>query len=129
MYFPAGIVTDQPETVLAAELLREQLLRVAREELPHSIAVSVEYLDDVDGASRGDDEAPAVLRLGAVIRVERESQKGIVIGKGGAVLKEAATNARHELEALLGTRVYLETRVRVDKDWQRRPGALDRLGF
>jgi GTP-binding protein Era len=124
MYFPDGEVTDQPETFLAAELVREQLLQVAREELPHSIAVEVEPLDE--------DEEPVPggpLRLLAVIRVERESQKGIVIGKGGAVLKEAGTNARHELEALLGVPVYLETRVKVDPDWQRRPKALDRLGF
>jgi GTP-binding protein Era len=124
MYFPDGEVTDQPETFLAAELVREQLLKVAREELPHSIAVVVEPLDEDEEPEPG-----ATLRLLAVIRVERESQKGIVIGKGGAVLKEAGTNARHELEALLGVPVYLETRVKVDPDWQRRPKALDRLGF
>jgi GTP-binding protein Era len=123
MYFPEGVVSDQPEMFLAAELVREQLLRVARDELPHSIAVTVEPLDD--DAVPDDD----LLRLAVTIRVERESQKGIVIGKGGAVLKEAATNARRELEALLGTRVFMETRVRVDRDWQRRPHALDRLGF
>jgi len=123
-YFPEGEVTDQPETFLAAELVREQLLRVARDELPHSIAVAVEPLDE--------DEEPAAggrLRLRAVIRVERESQKGIVIGKGGSVLKEAGTNARHELESLLGVPVHLETVVKVDRDWQRRPKSLDRLGF
>jgi GTP-binding protein Era len=123
-YFPDGEVTDQPETFLAAELVREQLLQVAREELPHSIAVVVEPLDEDEEPEPG-----GTLRLRAVIRVERESQKGIVIGKGGAVLKEAGTNARHELEALLGVPVYLETRVKVDPDWQRRPHALDRLGF
>ncbi len=124
MYFPDGEVTDQPEMFLAAELVREQLLRIARDELPHSIAVVVEPLDEDDEPVAGEH-----LRLRAVIRVERESQKGIVIGKGGAVLKEAGTNARHELEALLGVPVYLETRVKVDPDWQRRPQALDRLGF
>ena len=79
-----------------------------------------------------DDDGPpseGVLRLLVTVRVERESQKGIVIGKGGAVLKAALSEARRELEALLGTRVYMETRVRVDKDWQRRPQSLDRLGF
>ena len=106
---PDGEVTDQPETFLAAELVREQLLRVAREELPHSIAVVVEPLDE-----DREPEPGGTLRLLAVIRVERESQKGIVIGKGGAVLKEAGTNARHELEALLGVPVYLETRVKVE---------------
>jgi GTPase len=123
-YYPEDVVTDQPETFLAAELLREQLLRVAREELPHSISVTCEELDDEDGAHDDD-----VLRLRAVIRVERESQKGIVIGRGGVVLKDAATAARLGLESLLGGRVYLECAVRVEKDWQRRPRSLDRLGF
>ena len=124
-YFPDGMVTDQPETFLAAELVREQLLQVAREELPHSIAVTVEEMDDDPAHPRRDD----LLRLSVTIRVERDSQKGIVIGRGGEVLKTACSNARRELEALLGTRIHMETRVRVDRDWQRRPQALDRLGF
>jgi len=124
-YFPADMVTDQPETFLAAELVREQLLQVAREELPHSIAVTVEEMEDDPGRPSRDD----LLRLAVTIRVERDSQKGIVIGRGGEVLKTACTNARRELEALLGTRIHMETRVRVDRDWQRRPQALDRLGF
>jgi GTP-binding protein Era len=119
MYYPDGVVTDQPDTFLAAELLREKLLAVAREELPHSLAVTVEEVE----------ERPDLLVLRAVVRVERDSQKGIVIGKGGAVIKEAGTAARLELEALLGTKVHLETHVKVDKDWQRRPDALDRLGL
>jgi GTPase len=119
MYYPDGVVSDQPETALAAELLREKLLAVARDELPHSITVAVEDEEERDG----------VLHLHAIVRVERESQKGMVIGKGGAVLKAAGTAARQELEALLGTQVHLETRVRVDKDWQRRPETLDRLGY
>jgi GTP-binding protein Era len=123
-YYPDGVVSDQPETVLAAELVREKLLARAREELPHSIAVTVEELDDDERSSRED-----ILRLRAVIRVERDSQKGIVIGKGGAVLRDAGTEARTELEALLGTRIYLETSVRVDRDWQRKDQSLDRLGF
>ena len=124
-YYPDGVVTDQPETLLAAELLREQLLRMARDEVPHSINVSCELLEDEEGVQHPDD----VLRLLATVVVERDSQKGIVIGKGGAVLKEAATVARRGLETLLGCRVYLETRVRVSRDWQRRPEALDRLGY
>ena len=124
MYYPQGVVSDQPETFLASELMREQLLHVTRDELPHSITVSVEELEDDDVVHPDD-----VLRLRAVIRVERDSQKGIVIGRGGRVLKEAASAARRELEALLGARVYLETVVRVERDWQRRPQALDRLGF
>lgn len=123
-YYPDGVVTDQPEEFLAAELVREQLVRVTRDEVPHSIVVTAEALED-DGATHRDD----VLRLAVVVRVERESQKGIVIGKGAAVLKAAVSAARRELEALLGTRVYLETTVRVERDWQRRPQVLDRLGF
>lgn len=122
-YFPEGTVSDQPETFLAAELVREQLLRVARDELPHSIAVTVEVDDD---ETDGDDD---LLRLLVTVRVERDSQKGIVIGKGGAVLKAALTEARRELEALLGTRVFMRTKVKVERDWQRRARSLDRLGF
>ena len=125
-YYPAGEITDQPETFLAAELLREQLLRVARDELPHSIAVVVEEMEP--DPERGEAE-DGIVRLRARILVERESQKGIVIGKGGAVLKAAGTRAREELEALLGAHVYLETQVRVERDWQRRAHSLDRLGF
>jgi GTP-binding protein Era len=125
-YYPEGTVTDQPEMFLAAELVREKLLAVARDELPHSITVSVEEMEDTDPRRKTDDP---VLRLRALIHVERESQRGIVIGRGGQVLKDAGTAARHELEALLGVRVYLETRVQVERDWQRRAHALDRLGY
>jgi GTPase len=125
LYYPDGVVTDQPDTFLAAELLREKLLAVAREELPHSLAVTVE---EVEERPPEGDRGPLVV-FQAVVRVERDSQKGIVIGKGGSVIKEAGTAARKELEALLGTRVHLETHVKVEKDWQRRPDALDRLGL
>jgi GTP-binding protein Era len=138
-YYPDGVTTDQPEMFLAAELLREQLLRMAREELPHAITVIAEEIEPDDDEERAteagesgadeSDEGDGVLRIRARILVERESQKGIVIGRGGAVLKEAGTRARKELEALLGTRVYLETRVAVERDWQRRAHALDRLGY
>src|SRR6266516_2385983 len=113
--------------ILAAELVREKLLAIARDELPHSITVSVEEMEDVGREALTEREIPEpVLRLRATIHVERESQRGIVIGQ---VLKDAGTAARHELEALLGVRVYLETRVQVERDWQRRPHALDRLGY
>jgi GTPase len=128
-YYPEGTVTDQPETFVAAELVREKLLAVARDELPHSISVSVEELEDIPDADAAADDPDAILRLRADISVERDSQKGIVIGRGGRVLKDAGTAARQELEALLGVRVYLETRVRVERDWQRRAHALDRLGY
>ena len=126
-YYPEGTVTDQPETFVAAELVREKLLTVARDELPHSITVSVEEIEDIPDPDA--DDPDGILRLRADISVERDSQKGIVIGRGGRVLKNAGTAARQELEALLGVRVYLETRVRVERDWQRRPHALDRLGY
>ncbi len=122
-YYPDGVLTDQPDAFLAAELVREQLLEVTRDEVPHSITVQAEPLDD-DGTHPDD-----VLRLRVTIRVERDSQKGIVIGRGGGVLKDAVTAARGQLERLLGVRVYLETTVRVERDWQRRPNVLDRLGY
>ena len=122
-YYPDGMVSDQPESFLAAELVREKLLAVARDELPHSIAVTTEAVEERETA-----DGP-LLALTVIIRVERDSQKGIVIGKGGSVLKRAGTDARRELEALLGVRVHLETRVRVEPDWQRRAHALDRLGL
>jgi GTP-binding protein Era len=129
VYYPQGVISDQPETALVAELVREKLLAIARDELPHSIVVTAEPLeaDLVDGGDEDDDDG--ILRYRVVVRVERDSQKGIVIGKGGAVIRDAGTKARHELEVLLGARVYLETRVRVDPDWQRRAHALDRLGL
>jgi GTPase len=110
-YYPEGMVTDVPEAFRVAELVREQLLAVAREELPHSIATRVTEWDW------------PVIRV--EILVERESQKGIVIGHKGAVLKAVGTAVREQLPE----GAYLELHVKVDKDWQRRPGSLDRLGF
>jgi GTP-binding protein Era len=124
-YYPDGIISDQPETSLVAELVREKLLAIARDELPHSIMVTAEPLDE----DRTEEEEDDILRYRVVVRVERDSQKGIVIGKGGTVIRDAGTKARHELETLLGARVYLETKVRVDPDWQRRAHSLDRLGL
>ncbi len=123
-YYPDDVVTDQPETFLAAELVREALLAHVREELPHSIAVNADD-SEVRVTSSGDQ----ILAINLTVRVERDSQKGIVIGKGGAVLRDAGSRARRELEALLGTRVHLDIRVQVDADWQRRSGSLDRLGL
>jgi GTP-binding protein Era len=122
-YYPEGVVRDQPEAVLAAELLREKLLAVARDELPHSIAVTAEEMEE-----RETKDGP-LLAVRLVVRVERSSQRGIVIGRGGSVLRDAGTAARLELEALLGVRVHLDTHVRVDRDWQRRAASLDRLGL
>lgn len=115
-----AMVHDQTEEQFTAEVLREQLIARARQELPHSIAVVVDEIryDDSD-----------VMHIDADIYVERASQKGIVIGKGGESLKAAATAARHELERLYGTKVFLRTHVKVEKEWQRDPKALDRFGF
>jgi GTP-binding protein Era len=122
-YYPDGVVSDQPESFLVAELVREKLLAVMGDELPHSIAVTTDEIEE-----RQTKDGP-LLAMRVIVRVERESQKGIVIGKGGAVLKRAGTEARREIEALLGVRVHLETHVRVEPDWQRRAHALDRLGL
>jgi GTP-binding protein Era len=122
-FYPGDVVSDQPETFLVAELVREKLLAIAREELPHSIAVTTE---DVETRETADG---ALLAFRVVVRVERDSQKGIVIGRRGAVLKQVGTEARREIEALLGARVHLEIHVKVDADWQRRAGSLDRLGL
>jgi len=122
-YYPDGVVSDQPEGVLAAELLREKLVAATHDELPHSIAVTTEHIEE-----RTTNDGP-LLAFRLVIRVERDSQKGIVIGRGAALLRQAGTDARRELEALLGIRVHLETHVRVDHDWQRRASSLDRLGL
>ncbi|MDQ5814738.1 MAG: KH domain-containing protein, partial [Actinomycetota bacterium] len=119
-YFPPGMNTDQPPPVFVAELVREKLLSRTRDEIPHSIAVVTEEYEERDDG---------LLEINARIYVERESQKGIVIGKGGAILKEVGTEAREEIETLFGRKVFLALRVKVEKDWQRRAHALDRLGF
>ena len=115
-------VSDQPERHLAAEILREKLIPRMEDELPHSIAVTVDEL-----APSVDHDDLVVVH--ATVHVERESQKGIVIGRGGRTLKDAGTDARRELEVLFGTRVHLTTHVRVAKDWQRDPKQLRRLGY
>ena len=120
--YPDGELTDEPEEKLVAELVREAALEGVREELPHSIAVTVDEI-------RPSEERDDLLEVDAVIHVERESQKGIVIGRGGQRLKAAASDARRELEVLLGARVYLSTHVRVAKEWQRDPKQLGRLGY
>jgi GTP-binding protein Era len=112
-------LTDAPEAVMVAELIREAALSGVRDELPHSIAVVVEELERTDKQ----------IDIHAVMYVERESQKGIVIGTGGERLRDVGTEARRHIEALLGARVYLDLRVKVAKDWQRDPKQLNRLGF
>lgn len=120
MYYPEGMTSDQPEMLVIAEIIREKFLERVRDELPHSLMVRVEDIDERDDG---------MLDVQADVLVERNSQKGIVIGKKGSLLRDAGTEARHELETLLGTRVNLQLQVAVEKDWQRRPQLLDRLGF
>ena len=120
LYFPPGIKTDQPEQLLIGEIVREKFLERLREELPHSLTVLVRAMEERDNG---------VVFVDAALVVERESQKGIVIGKQGDLISAAGAEARHEIEALLGTRVFLDLRVKVEKDWQRNPQLLDRLGF
>jgi GTP-binding protein Era len=123
--YPDGELTDEPETVMVAELIRESALEDVRDELPHSLAVTVEEMTPREGRPA---DRP-LLDVQATVYVERPSQKAIVIGRGGARLKEVGSTARRHIEALLGTPVYLDLRVKVAKDWQRDPKQLRRLGF
>jgi GTPase len=123
--YPSGELTDSPEEVMVAELVREAALEGVRDELPHSLAVVVEEM-----AERPDrPAADPLLDVHVNLFVERASQKAIVIGRGGARLKDVGVRARGAIEALLGTRVHLALRVKVAKDWQRDPRQLHRLGF
>ena len=127
--YPDGELTDEPEEVMIAELVREAALEGVREELPHSLAVSVEEIVQRDGS--GDEQAGRrpLLDVRVTLFVERQSQKGIIIGRGGSRLREVGTTAREGIEKLLGTRIYLDLHVKVAKDWQRDPKQLQRLGF
>ena len=124
-FYPDGELTDEPEEVLMAELIREAALEGVRDELPHSLAVVIEEME----LRPGRPEDQALIDVHAILYVERDSQKGIVIGKGGARLREVGTAARIQIEKLLGTKVYLELRVKIAKNWQRDPKQLGRLGF
>jgi GTP-binding protein Era len=119
-YFPPEAVSDQPERLVIAELIREKLITLTEEEVPHSLAVDVEEL-----ARRPN----GLVYARCVVYVERESQRGIIIGAGGAKLKEAGRLAREELERLLGSRLYLDLWVKVNPGWRNREGALRRLGY
>ena len=123
--YPDGELTDEPEAVLVAEMIREAALEQVRDELPHSIAVTVDEMQPRE-------DRPAdrpLLDVYASLHVERDSQKAIVLGSGGTRLRDVGTTARRQIEALLGTPVHLDLRVRVAKDWQRDPKQLRRLGF
>ncbi|MDB4868224.1 MAG: GTPase Era [Cohnella sp.] len=120
MYYPADQVTDHPEQFVCAELIREKILLKTREEIPHSIAVEIESMGVGDNG---------VVNIGAIIYVERDSQKGIIIGKSGALLKEIGQLARFDIERLLGSKIFLELWVKVKKDWRNRDSVLRSLGF
>lgn len=119
-YYPDDQVTDHPEQFVCAELIREKILHLTREEIPHSIAVAIE---DMKVQENG------VVHISAVIFVERDSQKGIIIGKKGALLKEIGKLARTDIETLLGSKTFLELWVKVKKDWRNEERVLKELGF
>lgn len=119
LYFPADVKSDQPEELLIGEIVREKFLERLRDELPHSLVVVTDDIDTTEDLTT----------IAARVIVERSSQKGIVIGKGGSLLRDAGTEARLELERLLGGKVHLDLRVSVERDWQQTPHLLDRLGF
>ena len=118
-YFPEDYITDQPERFLAAELIREKALAVTRQEVPHAINVMVDRWE----------ETPKLTRIFATLRVEREGQKRILIGAKGSVLKKIGTEARREIERLVGTHVYLDLHVRVEPGWREKAIFLDALDW
>jgi len=125
LLYPDGVLTDEPQVVMIAELVREAALEGVRDELPHSLAVVVEEMLQRADRREGD----PMLDLRVNVFVERSSQKAIIIGKGGSRLREVGTGARKGIEELLGQKVYLDLHVKVAKDWQRDPKQLQRLGF
>ena len=121
-YYPADQITDHPERFIISELIREKVLHSTREEIPHSIAVVIDKI-------KRDEENENMIRVQATIMVERDSQKGIVIGKKGALLKQVGTEARKDIEMLLGSKVFLELWVKVQKDWRNKQTHLRDFGF
>ncbi|HEC35856.1 MAG TPA: GTPase Era, partial [Anaerolineae bacterium] len=119
-YYPSGQVTDQTEREIAAELIREQVLRFTRHEVPHAVAVVVEEFKEQENA---------VTYIAANVYVERDSQKGIIIGKGGRMLRRIGAAARQEIERMVGGRVYLDLWVKVSKNWRRDLRLLRRMGY
>lgn len=119
-YYPEDMITDQPERLIIAELVREKALHLTREEIPHAIAVDIEEI-----TTRHNND----LYIRAVIYVERDSQKGIIIGAGGQMLKEIGRQARTDIENLLGSKAFLDLWVKVKKDWRNKDGMLRTLGY
>jgi len=118
-YYPPDLVTDQPERFIMGELIREQIILLTREEIPHSVAVVIEQVE----------ESPQITRILATIHVERDSQKGIVIGKGGLMLKEIGSTARQQIQKLIAGKVYLELFVKVQPKWRQSRFQLAELGY
>lgn len=118
-YFPEDQFTDQPERFLAAEIIREKAMLVSRQEVPHAVAVLVESFEESD----------RLIKISATIQVERDGQKGILIGRGGQTMKAIGTAARKELEDILGTKIFLDLRVRVERDWRDKPGRVRQLDW
>lgn len=119
MYFPEDVLTDVPERFIVAEIVREKVFIFTKEEIPYSVAVVVDRFQEKKG----------LISITATINVERDSQKGIIIGKGGGMLKRIGTAAREDIERLLGSKVFLELFVRVQKEWTKKPGALKEFGY
>ena len=120
LLYPADVITDLPQGMAMADLIREKLFRVMREEIPHSIAVKIEGMDPRKGK---------IMHIRALITVDRDTQKEIVIGKKGAVLKEVGTLARADMEELLGQKVFLELFVKTSKNWRDDPAQLEEMGY
>lgn len=118
-FFPSDMITDQPERVIAAEIIREKLLRTLNDEIPHGTAVVIE----------GFEEKPTIIKIRAEIYCEKDSHKGIIIGKGGAELKKVGTWAREDMEAFFGTQVHLDLWVRVKENWRDNQNLLNSFGF
>ncbi len=119
LYYPPDLVTDQPERFIMGELIREQILLLTREEVPHSVAIAIDKVE----------ETPAITRVLATINVERDSQKGILIGKGGAMLKAIGSEAREQIQKLIAGKVYLELFVKVQPKWRQSRVSLAELGY
>ena len=120
-FFPEDTLTDVSERFLAGEIIREKVINLTHQEIPYAVAVSVEEFSE--------NEEKEILKISAVIYVERDSQKGIVVGKGGGLIKEIGISARKDLEAFFGIHVFLDLRVKVMKDWAKRDDSLKRLGY
>ena len=119
MYFPEDMVTDHPERFIVSEIIREKLLMYLQDEVPHGVAIEIESYS----------ESPKITKIGAVIYCERKSHKGIIIGKQGRKLKGVGKSAREEIEALLGTKVFLELWVKVKENWRDSDFALSNFGY